>query len=1510
MRLMLFKSLIAACALSLAVPGLAATGNAGSGGIPGVQQSVEENEVRIYAHPSATSYAEITNYDDGYTGKSSADFGIENFDATNMYIRIQINSGENFSFALIDPSTKEEINCGFNSYDKEYQVPVKYLNGEYLNGVISSRTEGTVTYTVSICSSSDDSVLDSSDHTVIFIENENFPRISASSYRISGDLNTEIPFQITVNGGALANQDGMQLWFQWNNNENNTNCPITGDGIIYNNAGYFSYDITSLQANQTFNFSLKATAQCMDYLSVSLVDSKAENSYIAGTSLNILIPITYSQEDIAALKQMAIDNPSSTDLKKFIDEEYYLNDWNSESGYNVGVVWSQDNPSRVREFHIDDPEKRVETLDLSALTELQAISINGTYLQELNLSTLSKLSNLSIYNTDLVWTDVSMPSKIEYIYGNTQVEAKNATPIDEYTAYAQSGTPIDLSAYAEVDGVKSVYTWYEIDPNTNEQEVTDLFKGDGAGKFIVGGTSGKYYQCYISNEKYGNWTLQPQQIRISRSSDNYSEKDIAGLTKLATDNPHITQLQEFVNTKGWEHENWDTRDDVICTDWKATDESGAYRLTHLRIELPVEDEPKTITSLDLSAFTELEEFECERWMTISELDLSNNTKLKHLHVFSPNLESIDASKCPDLEYFIFRAVTFDGFGIDEYEKVKLNQINLENSPNLRFFEIEHVHIPSFDFSNYPHLESVTIDECHELNGDCLKTLPNGLRGLYLPGTTQFGDYRSNLPASISELDLSETTYDLPSDDISGRLTYLGLPRNLESFDLSKYPNLRTLEIGFNVTLKYSQLKGYRDDVYYNGSSIIELQSLSHPEDPYRFENGDIIDLSSEAFINEKESIFLWINVKDNTEETEALKPVEGRPGVFVLDSKEEVYGEYRCKIMNPKFCEITDINYYSGWQMETTNIYVETGHSTSSNFHEGDVAVLEKIVNDSNSAELHEWWNNGAWQSNKNSERAQATWNNEEPRRLTELYLYSMYEEFPASVDLSDLDRLEILSLAYNYVSDVTLPEETGNLRSLMLAGTQVNSLIVAPYTALEYLDVTFTPLQALDLSHNANLKELYLNGTELESIEITNPEIAAGLVSYGVPGTAATIDLYSFPNLKKLSTDLNTTLRFSDVQTPRQLEDATSETYYYIGNITRLEGFSNYGSTLNFQDEMTIGGQESSITWSAMDPYTGNPVTIDASGESYLIPNTLKPHTSITAQITNPIFPDWKMNFETKVYSCDGDANLDKKVNVADITATVSYCNTDEENMIERFGWEEANVNYDEVVDVADIVGIVNIIQNKPVTKASTLRDAYQPTVLLELDDKGFLTMTSQVPVAGIQLEFAGATAELPLLGEAAHLTQASTLKGDTLRTLGYSMDGKTIPAGKTVIMQLPAGVKLLKAAFSDAEATSLKAEGDILPTAIETIQTADQAEAVRNYPNPFSGSTTFSYTLKEPATKVAIQIFSTSGAQVETLEGLPGNAGLNRYTTGIQLPGGIYYYRLLLDGKAAGEANTMMIK
>ena len=302
-----------------------------------------------------------------------------------------------------------------------------------------------------------------------------------------------------------------------------------------------------------------------------------------------------------------------------------------------------------------------------------------------------------------------------------------------------------------------------------------------------------------------------------------------------------------------------------------------------------------------------------------------------------------------------------------------------------------------------------------------------------------------------------------------------------------------------------------------------------------------------------------------------------------------------------------------------------------------------------------------------------------------------------------------------------------------------------------------------------------------------------------------------------------------------------------------------------------------------------------------------------VVVSVTNPLFPGWRIRYVTTVYTCDGDANLDKSVNVQDVTATVSYILEDKDNMIPNFGFAEADVNYNNNVEIADVIGIVNLIHGKPVTKAGALRSESEVPVQMELDADNFLTMNSQVPVAGIYLELVGVIDEIPLLGDAAKFLQASSLNGDTLRVIGYSLDGRTIPSGKSRILRMPAGVTLVGASFSDAKANSLRSGGDAIVTSNAPIEAISQLAAVSNYPNPFRGSTTFRYQLTEAAKSVTIHVFSANGALAVVLNGLPGEVGDNQYSAALTLPAGVYYYRLTAKtghGVKASNTNIFICK
>ena len=1460
-----------------------------------------EGEVRFYAHPYPVSYGFISKWN--LVAAEYIDFSAEHF-TEGMVMRMQLANTANpdgvvFRFGEESEPALALDNGGFWVPDENLS---KNGDDAHLHFRMYSSEECTVKYTVSVYPSQDLTAnpLASSMHEVRYLMEDKSPRMESLS-RTSGDLNEDIPFAINVTkAGFLQGQHAKMKIYLYGPSEGLT---LSGQNLsketsLYNESRYV-LDIPSFSATQ-FTLMAHATEEWNGTVQVDICDAD-DNRIVYGGQAPFVFPANNSQDDIAALKAIAEANPLNSDLQNFIFNKDYLKDRGSNDGYNVGVTWNTESTSRVKSFFVNDGRTRtITSMDVSALSGLEQLDLQNTRLKSLDLSTLTKLRDLSLYGNDsLTWFTVKLPSPLPenfWIGGNTTIMA--GTPVDNYNAYAAKGEEIDLSAYASVGGVKSVYQWYRIERNPYKStEVTMPAVSGKEGAFVFTGKPGEYYMCEITNPNYGNWRMNTVQIKVARNSDSYSPADIAGLKKLAADNPNITQLKEFVDSKGWERENWNSYQDVIRTDW-STDEVG--RLTHLAIEFDWNSKD-TISQLDLSAFTELKYFECERYMNIEKLDVLKNTKLEHLHVYSKNLTSLDLSKCPELQYFRFGTQSRSE---GRYQNTKLATLNLAGCSKLTELYLEHSPLASLDISSFKQLNRLEIEYCLKLAIQGFDKATS-LTYLALPHTTQFADLVKNLPATIRQLYLQDTEYALPSAQVGKNLESLGLPGYVESFDLAQYLNLTSLNAE-GTPLRYSTLKNYRSNVYYNGAGRITLTSPSHPESKEWFENGDTIDLSSEAVIDGIETVFLWVNAKYRIEEKEALKPVPNRPGVFVLDSKEEKYGDYYCKLMNPKFCKISEINVRDGWQIETSRIHVET--TVPQVFAESDVATLARIVDASNNKALSEWWSSGAWQTNENSGVAQAVWNDENPRRLAKLYMYQMDNSFTKEVDLSALDKLEELSLTRNRVEKLTLPKNNTVLRSLMLSGnTPLSSLIVSMYPALEYLDVSDTDLKACDVSKNKQLKELFLNGTEIKTIEenVETAPIAAQLHSYGVPKAITSIDLAKFPVLKVLRTT-GSILEFSGVQNPRQLDSADGEAFLSVGE-ARTGGFIRYGEKIDLSDQATVAGTASDYVW------TVNHDTIDFKDNQYTIAEELAPNDWIMAYVTNPLFPGWTIMYETTVYTCDGDANLDKSVNVQDVTATVSYVLKDKDNMIPNFGFAEADVNYNNNVEIADVIGIANIIRDEPITKASALRSEAEAPVQMELDADNFLAMNSQVPVAGIYLELVGAIDEIPLLGDAAKFMQASSLNGDTLRVIAYSLDGRTIPSGKSRIMRLPAGVTLVGASFSDAKANSLRSGGDAIVTSNAPIEAISRLEAVSNYPNPFRGSTTFSYQLEEPAQTVMIHVFSANGALTAVLNGLPGEVGENRYTVALPLPAGVYYYRLTAKtghGVKASNTNIFICK
>lgn len=1215
-------------------------------------------------------------------------------------------------------------------------------------------------------------------------------------------------------------------------------------------------------------------------------------------------PTNFDQTEVEALKAIATANPGSMDLQEFVKSEGWKENRESPTeNAIIGVTWDTQTPAHVKRLFITNQHEAVTKLDLSAFTALEWLDVSyNNSLSELDLSKQAKLESLVLNGTAITFSKVKLAGGIKNINVSSSSMMKGiGTPIDKSTSLVHSGTTIDLSSEKTINEEKTTYQWYqmiEYGNNGYSRKPVEMTERS-TGIFELKGNPGEYYICEMTNPTFPSWNLQTITIKISRGDIEYAKQDINGLKKLADDNPQFIKLKQFVNTQGWVLENWDSYQDIIKTDWKVGEDKVA-RLTHLCIKPDYGRENQDyIDQLDVSAFDELVHLECERNNRITSLDLSKNTKLEILRIYTEKMESLDVSNCPNLKELTFREENSWQFGNSHN---LLASLNITNCTKLTKLQLVGSPLTNLDISKLSLLETLFIENCKELQIEGDISHLEHLQELGLNYTTRLEQYAKNPPASVVRLFLMGTDYPLPSDDVLGRLEELYLPKNTTSFDLNKTPNLNYIDL-WKSQMRFSTLKRRSSETKftYNGESFYILPDHSAENTPV-FRTGDKINLSSEAVIDGNKTTYTWVDRHFNIEDTNTFTEDPEHPGVFTVNQDVES-GNYTCIMSNPLFTSRSTVNSWGGWRV-LFDCRLE-GEAIEDNFSESDVMTLKKIVDASSSELLKSWWNEGAWQKDDDGNKIAAEWNNENPRRLTGLrFMY--LDKGLTSIDVSNLDALKSLNCSGNALSKITLPKNTTNLTFLALYENPLETLIISPYVNLEVLNINQTRIKNCDLSNNHKLQTLFCSGTDLSLDDLS---IYPDLLELGVPTGQKTLNLQGVPKLTKLDLT-DSKLKFSDIQNPHQLESLNSTVSIITGDISGKA--MSYGSKMDCSAEMNVGGKASQVSWNSVSASgVETPLQGGANG-IYDIDEKLAPGSKLVGTFTNSLFPGWTLKIGTTIYSCAGDANLDKTVNVQDITATVSEILNDTPNKVTPFGDLEADVNGDGRLEVSDVVGIVGIIQDKPLVLENALRSDYTPVVELSKDKKGFLYMDAPVAIAGIQLTFTGVKGTIPLLGEAARFVQAS-VAGDTLRLLAYSGDGASLPSGKSVLMQIPAGACLVDAVFSDANARSLKAGGDGIATANETIAVKTTELSIRNYPNPFRNTTTFSYTLKEDAQEASIRIFSANGALIETLVGLPTAMGENSYPCTLSLPAGVYFYQLTVKGVKSmkvSKSNLFIIK
>ena len=627
--------------------------------------------------------------------------------------------------------------------------------------------------------------------------------------------------------------------------------------------------------------------------------------------------------------------------------------------------------------------------------------------------------------------------------------------------------------------------------------------------------------------------------------------------------------------------------------------------------------------------------------------------------------------------------------------------------------------------------------------------------------------------------------------------------------------------------------------------------------------GDTIDLSSEAVIQDNPSTYIWVNDRGEAEEEVFMKT--DKPGVFIVNPNIpiEENNRYWCRIWNKTYSDgaSADKWNWNGWVMDTEEIKVIDNAA----YDEQELNMLQTIVNNSSSQGLKDWWEQGQWMLNNyygEDEIFSIRWN--ENHRLQRLDIYNFKDKMTGVLNLSVAEELEQLSVQYTDISDC-----------VFVANPKLTYISFGESKIALPIDKEFTLLQAFYPSD-----------------------------------VQSKLDLSKLPVLSELGVYYSH-LKFSDIIAPRKIEKVWGSTSWVLSD--KVYWGTNYigadeAQTIDFTSETKVGAKVQWKTWNAEGSYIDMNLPATQTGK-YTITDALQKQKKIWAILTNDNYPGWSIYFDALLYTLPGDANIDGKVNVQDISATIPYVLQDYNNRLPIFGYYQADMDANQAIEVADVVGIVNTIRGvaNPVMKST-----FQPIVYVTSEADGKLYVDTQVPLAGLQLTFTGMEQEIPLLSEAAHFAHAAHAT-DSLRMVAYSMDGSTIPAGRTLLAQLPKGATLVEALFADANAQSLKADLTGIVTATEEIWGDMAAEQVANYPNPFRGQTTFTYGVQEQADQAVIRIYTANGSLAQVLTGLPVAPGENQYRATVDLPAGLYLYRLEISRSGrviSTQTNNLIIK
>ena len=262
------------------------------------------------------------------------------------------------------------------------------------------------------------------------------------------------------------------------------------------------------------------------------------------------------------------------------------------------------------------------------------------------------------------------------------------------------------------------------------------------------------------------------------------------------------------------------------------------------------------------------------------------------------------------------------------------------------------------------------------------------------------------------------------------------------------------------------------------------------------------------------------------------------------------------------------------------------------------------------------------------------------------------------------------------------------------------------------------------------------------------------------------------------------------------------------------------------------------------------------------------------------------------------GDANGSMSVDVADVVTEVAYLTG---NNPQPFIFEAADVNADQIVNILDIVGTVNIITNPAV---SSLGFSDNNTATYSIED-GILYIETPVVLGGVQFAF-DTEAEISALEALNGFEQMTWNTAETFNFMAYSMSGKTLGVGKHALLYI-----------GDAEMKQIvlsNAQGQNVPAIKKTATDLSSVEAMQMRlpnPNPFTTQVNIPYVVGQTGKhEVRLVFTNVSGLTVDAYA-TTNTFGEYTYTwRASALPEGVYFVTFYVDGKKMQSSKLVRVR